>query len=132
MGEGEKGGGKRRRRAVRSYRDLEVWQRGINLVERMYELTRPFPAEEKFGLISQVRRASVAIPSNIAEGWGRGSRKEYIHFLKIARSSLLEVETQIIIACRLGYISEQVMEEMLEETTIESKMLLSLIRALRR
>ncbi len=120
------------RSRIESYRDLEVWERGIALVERVYELTKRFPREEKFGLTSQLRRASVAVPSNIAEGWGRGSRKEYAHFLRIARSSLLEVETQIIIAGRLGYIDEQVMEEILEETTIESKMLLSLMRALRR
>lgn len=120
------------RGTVRNYRDLDVWQRGVDLVERIYAITNRFPEEEKFGLTAQLRRAAVSIPSNIAEGWGRGSRKEYVHFLKIARSSLLEVETQIIIACRLRYIDDSLKEELLEATTIESKMLLSLMRALRR
>jgi len=119
-----------RKNAVKNYRDLKVWQRGINLVEQVYALTTSFPKEEKFRLTAQVRRAAVSIPSNIAEGWGRGSTIDYMHFLRIARSSLLEVETQLIIAHRLGYIEEDTLNAVLAETEVESRMLLSLHRNL--
>lgn len=118
------------RSSVESYRDLEVWQRGITLVEQVYEATEDFPAEEKYGLTSQLRRAIVSIPSDIAEGWGYSSRKQYIHFLEQARSSLLEVETQIMIGERLGYVSQEKRVKLIKQTTIESKMLLALVRSL--
>ena len=121
-----------RRKPVESYRDLEVWQRGIDLVELVYELTSDFPDEEKFGLSAQLRRAATSIPSNIAEGWGRASRNEFLHFLRIARGSLVEVETQLIVAHRLGYLNEKEVGGAFEETTVESKMLLALIRSLER
>ena len=116
--------------SVESYRDLEVWQRGIVLVERVYEVTDDFPDREQYELTSQLRRAAVAIPSNIAEGWGYSSRDQYVYYLEQARSSLLEVETQIIIAERLSYVTEETRDELLEQTTVESKMLLSLMRSL--
>ena len=115
---------------IENYRDLKVWQQGIDLVEQVYARTASFPSEEKFGLTAQVRRAAVSIPSNIAEGWGRGSTKDYMHFLRIARSSLLEVETQLIIAHRLGYIEEETLHTVLDQTEVESRMLLSLQRSL--
>ena len=118
--------------SIESYRDLAVWQRGIDLVEHVYALSEAFPSEEKYGLTAQLRRAVISIASNIAEGWGYSSRKQFIHFLEQARSSLLEVETQLIIAERLGYIESSVLSAVLEETTVESKMLLSLMRALQR
>ena len=118
------------KKPIKSYRDLEVWQRGIDLTEQVYETTRPFPEEEKFGLTSQLRRAAVSVPSNIAEGWGRAATKDYVRFLRIARGSLAEMETQLVIAHRLGYLSKRMMLAILEETTIEGKMLLSLIRSL--
>ena len=121
-----------RKQPIRSYRDLEVWKRGVDLVELVYKLTQSFPPEERFGLTSQLRRAAVSISSNIAEGWGRGSTKDYMHFVRIARSSLLEIETQLIIAHRLGYLSEDELNASLQETEVESKKLLSLIRSLRR
>ncbi len=121
-----------RKQPIRSYSDLEVWQRGVDLVELIYKLTQSFPSEEKFGLTAQIRRAAVSIPSNIAEGWGRDSTKEYVHFVRIARSSLFEVETQLIIAHRLGYLNEDVLKTSLQETEVESRMLLSLIRSLKR
>jgi len=117
--------------SVESYRDLEVWQRGIVLVERVYEATDGFPDREQYELTSQLRRAAVAIPSNIAEGWGYSSRDQYVYYLEQARSSLLEVETQLIIAERLSYITEDMRNDLLRETTTESKMLLSLMRSLR-
>ncbi len=121
-----------RKQPIRSYRDLEVWKRGVDLVELIYKLTQSFPSEEKFGLTSQLRRAAVSISSNIAEGWGRDSTKDYVRFVRIARSSLFEIETQLIIAHRLGYLSEDALRASLQETEVESKMLLSLIRSLRR
>jgi four helix bundle protein len=88
---------------VKSYRDLLVWQRSIQLSVAVYRLTSEFPREELYGLISQLRRAAVSVASNIAEGYGRGSRGEYTNFLGIARGSALEVQTQLVIAEKLGF-----------------------------
>ena len=87
----------------RKYQRLQVWQDAIELVTDVYRLTSQFPDSEKFGLVSQMRRAAVSIPSNIAEGAGRGSDKEFRRFLLIARGSLQELETQLIISGRLGF-----------------------------
>lgn len=92
---------------ISSYKDLLVWQKAITLVKEIYLLTKTLPEEEKFGLISQMRRCAVSIPSNIAEGWRRNSTKSYVQFLTIARGSLLELETQIIICKELTYISNE-------------------------
>ena len=119
------------RGSIESYRDLKVWQRGIVLVEQVCEVTDEFLEREQYELTSQLRRAAVAIPSNIAEGWGYSSRDQYVYYLEQARSSLLEVETQIIIAERLSYMTEEIRNEPLQKTTTESKMLLSLMRSLR-
>lgn len=91
---------------ITSYKELIVWQKGIELVELVYILTKQFPKDEQFGLISQLRRAVISIPSNIAEGFGRQSEKDYKHFYKIAYGSALEVETQLLIAKRLNYGEE--------------------------
>jgi four helix bundle protein len=90
-----------------SYRDLIVWQESINLVENIYQTTKSFPKEEMFGLTSQIRRSSVSIPANIAEGYGRNHTKEYLNHLSIANGSLSELETHIIISLRLNYINEE-------------------------
>ena len=92
---------------LQSYRFLEVWQRGIDLVELIYKLSAAFPSDERFGLTSQVRRAAVSIPSNIAEGYGRSHRGDYLRFLSIARGSLSDVETQLIVAGRLKFASRE-------------------------
>jgi four helix bundle protein len=118
------------RGSIESYRDLEGWQRGIVLVEQVCEVTDEFPEREQYELTSQLRRAAVAIPSNIAEGWGYSSRDQYVYYLEQARSFLLEVETQIIIAERRSYITEDTRDDVLRRTTVESKMLLSLMRSL--
>jgi len=89
-----------------SYRDLRVWQTRMDLVEEIYRLTRLFPLDERFGLIAQMRTASVSIPSNIAEGYGRTHRGDYLRPLSISRGSLMEVETDLIIAVRLKYITK--------------------------
>src|SRR5690606_24522123 len=90
---------------IQSFRDLLVWQKAMNLVTEVYQLTQQFPKEEMYGLSSQIRRAVVSVPSNIAEGHQRGT-KEFLQFLKIAKGSLAEVETQLEIALRLNYLQE--------------------------
>ncbi len=113
---------------LKSYKELIVWQKSMILVKELYIITESFPENEKFGLISQIRRASVSIPSNIAEGWGRLSRKNYIHFLRISRGSLFELETQVLISKELNYINDS---DIIEDLIIEiSKMLNSLIKKL--
>lgn len=94
-----------------SYRDLKVWQNSINLAERIYRLTSSFPSTEIYGLTSQLRRASVSIPSNIAEGWGRRSRKEYGRFILMATGSNDELQTQLVIADRLGFGDKHLLNE---------------------
>jgi four helix bundle protein len=89
-----------------AYRDIKVWQKAIELVVDIYSSTRCFPKEEMYGLVSQLRRAAVSIPSNVAEGKGRRTDKEFLQFLHHARGSVFEVETQLAIAGLLGYIPE--------------------------
>ena len=110
-----------------THKDLKVWQKSMDLVVLTYRLSSRFPSEEKFGLISQMRRAAVSIPSNIAEGAARNSTKEYIRFLYIALGSLSELETQFLISKRLEYISD-ILEESITEIR---KMLLGLIKNLK-
>jgi four helix bundle protein len=89
---------------VRNYMDLIAWQKSMDMVVDVYNVTKLFPKEELYGLTSQLRRAAVSVPSNIAEGQGRWSNREFSHFLSIAHGSLREAETQVLIAERLGYI----------------------------
>ncbi len=91
---------------VRSYKDLLVWQKGINLVKMDYDVTSLIPDDERFGLTSQIRRSSISVPSNIAEGYGRAITAYFIQFLNISRGSLFELETQLTIANRLGFMKE--------------------------
>lgn len=92
---------------MNTYKDLVVWQKSIDLVVQLYNLTNSFPPEEKFGLVSQMRRSAVSIPSNIAEGYSRKTKKENAQFINIAFGSASELETQIIISKRLNYFSEE-------------------------
>ncbi len=103
--------------SVKDYRDLILWQRATELVVLVYEVTRDFPNDELYGLRSQMRRASVSIPSNIAEGQGRDTTADFLRFLSIANGSRRELETQTIIAQRLDYISEQQSEQILDLAT---------------
>ena len=91
---------------MRSHEKLDVWKKSIEFVVEIYGLTNKFPSEEKYGLTSQIRRASVSIPANIAEGAARESDKEFLRFLSIAQGSASEVETELLIANRLGYLSD--------------------------
>ncbi len=104
----------------------------MNLVEDVYRLTRSFPKEEQFGLVSQMRRAAVSIPSNIAEGYGRKATKAYINYLSISYGSLLELETQIQIGQRLAYLERSVMEKLLVQTNEVGRMLNGLQQSLMR
>jgi four helix bundle protein len=117
---------------IQSYRDLLVWQQAMHFVEGVYVATRTFPSEERLGLTLQLRRASVSVPSNIAEGWGRGQRKEYAHFVRIARGSLCESETQLMLAQKLGFLDQGVATALISEAYSVSRMLLNLLRALSR
>ena len=116
---------------LRSYRDLLVWQKAIELAVLIYRLSEGFPRAEVYGLTSQIRHASVSVPSNIAEGYGRGSRKEYLQFLFIAQGSLKELETQTILAQRMNYATAAQGDRILSESEVVGKMLGSLIRSLK-
>ena len=98
-----------------THKDLDIWKLGIELVEEIYEITNRFPKDEVYGLTSQMRRATVSIPSNIAEGAAINSKREFNQFLYVALGSLAELETQIIISERLGYIKNQELMELIEK-----------------
>lgn len=112
---------------IQSHRDLIVWQRAIDLSVAVYELTRQFPREEIYGLVSQLRRAAVSIASNIAEGYGRTSTGEYLQFLGIARGSNLELQTQLVIARRLSLGSTEPIDQAEALSAEVAKMLVSLM-----
>jgi four helix bundle protein len=101
---------------VKKYSELIAWQKAVDLVESVYKSTASFPREEIYGLTSQVRRAAVSVPSNIAEGQGRKSTMEFLHHLAIAYGSLMELETQILISGRLGYLHQQRVDDLMERT----------------
>ena len=113
---------------IKSYKELIVWQKAISLVSDVYAISKTFPNEEKFGLVNQLNRAVVSIPSNIAEGWGRESSKNYLQFLRISRGSLMEVETLIIISKNLNYINEDSFKKLSEQLEEVSKILQGLIK----
>ena len=117
---------------VNSYRDLLVWQRGIDLVESVYKATKSFPRQEVYGLTAQMRRAAVSVTSNIAEGHGRRHLGDYLHHLSIANGSLFELETQLLVALRLTYVSQSEVEALSRLSGEVGRMLAGLARALRR
>ena len=114
---------------IKSYRDLDVWQKSMDFVEDVYKALSNFPKEERFGICDQIRRAAVSIPSNIAEGFGRDTDTDFAHFLTIARGSLFEVATQLEIASRLGYLPSD--SALFAEVASIGKMLNSLRRYLK-
>ncbi len=116
---------------VKSFRDLEIWQRAMALVTRCYRLAEDLPRSEAFGLALQLRRSAVSVPSNIAEGHGRSATGEYLHHLAIAHGSLMELETQIEIAGRLGFASEEQVCTILRETAELGRMIHGLSRNLK-
>jgi four helix bundle protein len=117
---------------IASFRDLVAWQKGMELTTDVYQLAGGLPADERFGLTSQLRRASVSVPANIAEGYGRGSLQDYVRFLRIARGSLYEVDTLLTLSLRLRFIGQPAYDStkrLLDET---ERILAGLLRALER
>jgi len=117
---------------IKSYRDLRVWHEAMDIVEKCYRLTADFPRDEIYGLTSQVRRAAVSVPANIAEGYGRDNTGSYIYFLKIAQGSLKEVETLLLVAERITLIPANSTEGLLAQCDVTGRMLNGLIRSLER
>ena len=115
---------------MRNYRDLKVWEKAHALVLTCYEITKPFPREEIFGLISQIRRAASSIPANIAEGCGRRGNAELHRFLQMAMGSASELETELIIANRLGYLDESSFQVLIRELDRIGRLITGLVRHL--
>ncbi len=116
---------------MKNFKNLKVWQKGIELVKNIYKSTKEFPKEELYGLTSQMRRSAISVPSNIAEGSGRGTDKDFNRFLDIALGSSYELETQIIIAFELEFISEQDFNDLSMKINEEQKMIAGLQKSLK-
>jgi four helix bundle protein len=114
-----------------SYRDLIAWRKAMDLVTDVYRVTQVFPRDELYGLTNQLRRAAVSVPSNIAEGQARFSRKEFHHFLSLARGSLVEIETQLTIAENLAYLGRNQTKPLLDKTSELGKILNGLIASIK-
>ncbi len=114
---------------IGTYKDLIVWQKAILLVTDVYKLTKTFPQDDRFGLVSQLNRAVISVPSNIAEGWGRELSKNYLQFLRVSRGSLMEAETMILISKNLNYIDEKEFKEISKKIEEVGKILQGLIKS---
>jgi four helix bundle protein len=119
-------------RTVRDYKELEVWRRSMKLAREVYRVGSLMPGSERFNLTNQMQRAATSIPSNIAEGYGRGSRKEYCQFVRIARGSAAEVETQLLLATSLEMVSREDVQGALDLVAETRRMLHGLVCALER
>jgi four helix bundle protein len=117
---------------IRSYRDLEVWQKAMDLVVESYRVTSLFPKSETYGLSSQIQRSAASVPANIAEGHGREHLGDYLHHLSVANGSLMELETHIIVAGRLNYVRQEHVDGVLKMTGEVGRMLAGLIRSLKK
>src|SRR5262245_457599 len=117
---------------LQSFKELEVWQLGMELAERCYQETKKFPREELFGMTTQIRRSAASIPANIAEGQGREHTNEFLHHLSVARGSLMELETHLLLSQRVGLLSEDCLEPLLTLIDGISRMLTGLRKALQR
>jgi four helix bundle protein len=109
---------------------LDVWQKGMELCRAVYAATASFPGEERFGLSSQMRRAAISIPSNLAEGYGRASRGDYQRFVRMARGSAYELETQVLLASQLGFLRQDQVDDLLDRVQRVLRMLTGLARSL--
>ena len=118
------------RGAISSYRDLKVWQDAMALAEACYVETRSFPREETFGLTSQIRRAAASVAANIAEGHGRETSGAFVQFLRVAQGSLKELETHVLLSCRVGMLASAKGDRLLERAEEIGRMLRALIRSL--
>ena len=112
---------------IRTYRDLHVWKKSIELAKELYAQTAQFPESERFSITSQIRKAAVSVSSNIAEGQARRTNKDFVQFLYIAKGSVAELDTQLILAKELGYVDEAVYQKLLEQIVRVQKMLTALI-----
>ncbi|MFI5108272.1 MAG: four helix bundle protein [Terriglobales bacterium] len=112
------------------FKDLIAWQKAMDLVEQIYRLTETFPARENYGLSNQLRRAAVSVASNVAEGQARYSKKDFRHFLRVAKGSLAEIETQVLIARRLGYVNQDSCDRWLGHIKELGRILAGLISSL--
>jgi len=117
--------------SMKTHKDLDVWKKAIEFVISIYKITKSFPKEELYGLVSQIRRSAVSIPSNIAEGAARNHDKEFLQFLYFALASASELETQLIIANNLGFIDDDISKELIDELNVISKMLQGLIKSVK-
>ena len=117
---------------METHKDLRVWHQGIELVTAIYLMTKTYPKEEIFGLVSQMRRAAISVPSNIAEGYARGTDREKLHFLRISSGSMSEIETQVMLSLNLGYISQESYKELSEKVTSVWKQLNALISSIKK
>ena len=113
---------------MKNYRDLVVWQKSMKLVSEIYRHTKAFPEDERYGLTLQLKRSSISLPSNMAEGYGRNSTQDYIRFLRIANGSLFELQTQLEIALNLGFLTDESFSLLFESSREIERMLSSLIR----
>lgn len=111
---------------IESHRDLNVWRAGMEMVERVYMVAKQLPNSERYGLVSQMTRSAVSVPANIAEGHARGSRRDYAQFVSIARGSLMETETYVLLSVRLGFTERAAVSDLLDLISQISKMLTSL------
>ena len=117
---------------METHKDLRVWQQSIEMVTSIYLMTKAFPKDELFGLVSQMRRAAVSVPSNSAEGYARGTDREKLHFLRISSGSMSEIETQLLLSLNLGYISQESYNELSETVTSVWKQLNALISSVKK
>jgi len=117
---------------IKSYRDLDVWRKAMDLVEACYREVGKLPKNERFGLTNQIQRAVVSVPANIAEGHGRGKKGEYLRYLSIAHGSLMELETHLEICSRLEFLDKKTVKELLKQTSEIGRMLQGLMRSLRK
>lgn len=116
---------------IRTYRDLVVWQKAMELAEQVYQATETFPTGERFGQVSQMRRAGISVPANVAEGFGRGRKAEFRRFLEIARGSLFELQTHAELARRLGWIAGKHLSRLRELSQEVDRLLSGLLRSVK-
>ena len=117
---------------METHKDLRVWQQSIEMVTSIYKMTYAFPKDEIFGLVSQMRRAAVSVPSNIAEGYARATDREKLHFLHISSGSMSEIETQLLLSLNLGYIGQETYGNLSEQITSVWKQLNALISSVKK
>ncbi len=115
---------------VKDYKDLIIWQKGMDIAEKCYYLTKNYPKDEIYGITQQIRRSAVSIPANIAEGYGRRYTKEYVKFLNIAQGSVNELETHLILSARVGLCTDDDLKEIMSLLQEEARMIIALIKKL--